>query len=186
MYHGAGYRKLGKKTAHRLAMFSNAANSLFLHERIKTTLPKAKELRRVVERLITKGKEGGIHNRRRVFSFLRDDQMVTKLFDDIAPRFKDRKGGYTRVLKIADTRYGDAASMAVLELVGYELPALKSKDDKKKERVAAKAKAKEDKKAKAASKPAKAAKVKSGGGVNRKTGKAGASSSMKSSGSRGS
>ncbi len=183
MYHGAGYRKLGKKTQHRLAMFANAAASLIEHGRIETTLPKAKELKRVVERLITKGKHGGLHNRRNVFSFLRNEAAVAKLFNDIAPRFKDRNGGYTRVLKKAETRLGDAASMAVLEFVDYVLPSSKSKEEKKKDKAAAKAKAKEEKKAAAASKPAKAQKASRA--VGRKTGKAGASASMKGSGSRG-
>lgn len=183
MYHGAGYRKLGKKTTHRLAMFANAANSLFDHERIETTLPKAKELRRVVERLITKGKNGGLSDRRNVFAFLRSEDSVKKLFDKIAPRFKDRQGGYTRILKLPETRKGDAASMAILELVDYELPAQRSKEEMKKERAAAKAKAKEEKKAR----PAKGPKDKGSQGPSkgRKSGKAGANASMRGSGSRG-
>jgi large subunit ribosomal protein L17 len=187
MYHGAGYRKLGKKTQHRLAMFANATNSLIEHGRIETTLPKAKELRRVVERLITKGKNGGLHNRRNVFSFLRSEDAVSKLFNEIAPRFKDRNGGYTRVLKKAESRLGDAASMAVLEFVDYVLPSSKTKEEKKKEKAAAKAKAQADKKAAAASRPAKSPKESKGPkvGVGRKTGKAGANASMKGSGSRG-
>lgn len=184
MYHGAGYRKLGKKTAHRMAMFANAANSLIEHERIRTTLPKAKELRRLVERLVTKGKSGTFHDRRNVFSFLRSNEAVTKLFGEIAPRFKDRQGGYTRVLKLPETRVGDAADMAVVEFVDYVLPAEKSKDELKKERAEAKAQKKEAKKARAAARPAKTAREKSGP-VGKKTGKAGASSSMKGSGSRG-
>jgi large subunit ribosomal protein L17 len=183
MYHGVGYRKLGKKTPHRLAMFANAANSLIQHERIETTLPKAKELRRVVERLITKGKNGTAHDRRNVFSFLRDNSAVEKLFENIAPRFKDRQGGYTRVLKLAETRRGDAASMAVLELVDYVLPAEKTKDEGKKDRAKAKADAKAAKKAKAAARPGKVKRDK--GPVGKKTGKAGPDSSMQGSGSRG-
>lgn len=163
-------------------MFANAASSLIEHERIETTLPKAKELRRVVERLVTKGKSGSAHDRRNVFSVLRNNQAVTKLFDEIAPRFKDRQGGYTRVLKLAETRMGDAASMAVLEFVDYVLPGDKSKDEMKKERAEEKAKAKAEKKAKAAARPAKPAREKAAG---RKTGKAGANASMKGSGSRG-
>lgn len=185
MYHGAGYRKLGKKTAHRLAMFANGANSLIEHGRIETTLPKAKELRRVVERLVTKGKKGSLHDRRNAFSFLRSERHVAKLFDDVAKRFKDRAGGYTRVLKLPQTRLGDAAQMAVLEFVDYVLPPSKSKEDKKKERAAAKAEAKEAKKAKAASRPEKSAKRAKAGPMGKKTGKAGASASMKGSGSRG-
>jgi large subunit ribosomal protein L17 len=182
MYHGVGYRKLGKKTPHRLAMFANAANSLIQHERIETTLPKAKELRKVVERLVTKGKSGSFHDRRNVFSFLRSNEAVNKLFNDLAPRFKDRQGGYTRVLKLAETRLGDAASMAVIEFVDYVLPSEKSKDEVKKERAEQKAKQKEAKKAKAAARPAKPAREKS---VGKKTGKAGANTSMKGSVSRG-
>jgi large subunit ribosomal protein L17 len=186
MYHGAGYRKLGRKTAHRLAMFANAANSLIEHERIETTLPKAKELRRVVERLVTKGKKGSLHDRRNVFSFLRSEDSVKKLFDKLAPRFKDRQGGYTRVLKLPETRYGDAASMAILEFVDYVLPPQKSKEEVRKDKAAAKAQEKEARKAKAASRPAKAPKAKGGkDALSRRTGKAGASSSMRGSGSRG-
>lgn len=181
MYHGVGYRKLGKKTPHRMAMFMNAANSLIEHERIETTLPKAKDLRRVVERLITKGKSGSFHDRQNVFSFLRNNETVNKLFTVIAPRFKDRQGGYTRVLKLPETRRGDAAEMAVLEFVDYVLPTEKSKDEMKKDKAAAKAKSKEAAKAKAASRPAKAGKE----GKVKKTGKAGAGASMKGSVSRG-
>lgn len=184
MYHGVGYRKLGKKTAHRLAMFANASNSLIEHGRIETTLPKAKELRRVVERLVTKGKNGTLADRRRAFSILRSDFHVKKLFDEVAPRFKDRKGGYTRVLKLAETRAGDAASMAVLEFVDYVLPPSKSKDELKKDRADTKAAAKVAKKARAtAPKAAKEAKGKPG--VKKTTGKAGKSGAIQGSGSRG-
>ena len=181
MYHGAGYRKLGKKSTHRMAMFANMTNSLIEHERIETTLPKAKDLRRIVEKLLTKGKKGDLHNRRQVFSFLRSNEGVTKLFDTLAPRFKDRMGGYTRVLKVADTRYGDAATKAVIEFVDYVLPAQKTKEELKKDRDAAKASAK---KAKAASSLAKTDK-RSNSSMGKKTGKAGANASMKGSGSRG-
>lgn len=182
MYHGMKQRKLGRKSTHRMAMFSNMSTSLIENERIQTTLPKAKELRRIVEKLITKGKKGDLHNRRQVYNFLRSDASVTKLFGDIAPRFKDRKGGYTRILKLADTRNGDAASMAVIEFVDYVMPIEKSKEQKKTDRADEKKKAKEA----AAAKPkgvksAKESKPKLG-----KTSKAGGSSSMKSSGSRGS
>jgi len=118
------------------------------------------------------------------FSFLRSDESVSKLFNEIAPRFKDRQGGYTRVLKLAETRLGDAASMAVIEFVDFVLPAQKSKDEVKKERAEARAKQKEAKKAKAAARPVKPARDKSSS-VSKKTGKAGASASMKGSGSRG-
>src|SRR3989344_4664002 len=131
MSHGVGHRKLGKKSSHRLAMFANMATSLIKHERIETTLPKAKELRKFVEKLITKGKKGDIHSRRKAHSFLRDDAGVQKLFDNIAKRFADRKGGYTRILKKARVRVGDAAEMAVVELVDYVLP-VEEKSKKKK------------------------------------------------------
>jgi len=97
-------------------MFANMANALIKHEQIKTTLPKAKELRRVADRLITLGKKGGLHRRRQAFAQLRDDAMVAKLFDALADRYQDRPGGYTRVLK-AGFRYGDSAPMAIIELV---------------------------------------------------------------------
>lgn len=116
MRHGVSGRKLGRTTSHRKAMFSNMANALIKHEQIKTTLPKAKDLRPIVERLITLGKKGGLGNRRLAFAQLRDDAMVAKLFTVLADRYKDRQGGYTRVLK-AGFRYGDAAAMGVIELV---------------------------------------------------------------------
>ena len=122
MRHGVSGRKLGKTTSHRKAMFSNMANALIKHEQIKTTLPKAKDLRPIVERLITLGKKGGLANRRLAFAQLRDDAMVTKLFTVIADRYKDRQGGYTRILK-AGFRYGDAAAMGVIELVDRDVAA---------------------------------------------------------------
>ena len=122
MRHGVSGRKFSKTTSHRKAMFSNMANALIKHEQIKTTLPKAKDLRPIVERLITLGKQGGLANRRLAFAQLRDDAMVTKLFTVIADRYKDRQGGYTRVLK-AGFRYGDAAAMGVIELVDRDVAA---------------------------------------------------------------
>ena len=122
MRHGIGHRKLGKTTTHRRAMFANMANALIKHEQISTTLPKAKDLRPVIERLITLGKKGGLANRRIAYAQLRDDAMVTKLFTTIAERYKTRSGGYTRVLK-AGFRYGDAAAMAVIELVDRDVSA---------------------------------------------------------------
>jgi large subunit ribosomal protein L17 len=116
MRHGVAGRKLGVTSAHRLAMFRNMAVALFKHEQITTTLPKAKELRPVAERLITLGKRGGLPARRRAYAQLRDDAIVGKLFDVLAERYRSRDGGYTRVLK-AGVRYGDAADMAVIELV---------------------------------------------------------------------
>ncbi len=116
MRHGLSGRKLNRTSTHRKAMFSNMAAALIKHEQIKTTLPKAKELRPIAEKLVTLGKKGGLHNRRRAFAMLRDDAMVAKLFDALADRYKDRQGGYTRVLK-AGFRYGDAAPMAFIEFV---------------------------------------------------------------------
>ncbi len=116
MRHGNAGRKLNRTASHRKAMFANMANALIKHEQIKTTLPKAKELRRVADRLITLGKKGGLHRRRQAFAQLRDDAMVAKLFDTLAERYQDRPGGYTRVLK-AGFRYGDSAPMAIIELV---------------------------------------------------------------------
>ncbi len=116
MRHGVSGRKLGVTTSHRFAMFRNMAVALLKHEQITTTLPKAKELRPVVEKLITLGKRGGLHARRQAYAQLRDETIVAKLFDPLANRYKARAGGYTRVLK-AGMRYGDAADMAVIELV---------------------------------------------------------------------
>lgn len=116
MRHRTGYRKLNRTHSHRKAMFSNMVVALLMHEQIKTTLPKAKELRRFADRMISLGKKGSLHARRQAASFLRDDQALTKLFDTLAERYKERPGGYTRVLK-AGFRYGDSAPMAVIELV---------------------------------------------------------------------
>jgi large subunit ribosomal protein L17 len=116
MRHGVAGRKLGVTTSHRFAMFRNLAHALLKHEQITTTLPKAKELRPVAEKLITLGKRGGLHARRLAYAELRDDAIVGKLFGPLAERYKSRNGGYTRVLK-AGIRHGDAADMAVIELV---------------------------------------------------------------------
>ena len=116
MRHGLSGRKLGRTTAHRKAMFANMAAALIKHEQITTTLPKAKDLRRVVDRLITLGKRGNLHARRQAISVLQDVQLAQKLFGPLAERYSARSGGYTRVLK-AGFRYGDAAPMAVIELV---------------------------------------------------------------------
>jgi large subunit ribosomal protein L17 len=115
-------RKLGVTSTHRLAMFRNMATSLLKHEQITTTLPKAKELRPYVERIITLGKRGGLHARRQAYAQIMDVQVVDKLFTTIADRYKGRSGGYTRVLK-AGVRYGDAASMAVIELIDRDVAA---------------------------------------------------------------
>ncbi|MBX2806580.1 MAG: 50S ribosomal protein L17 [Hyphomicrobiales bacterium] len=116
MRHRTSGRKLNRTAEHRKALFANMAAALIKHEQIVTTLPKAKDLRRVTERLITLAKRGDLHARRVVASRIRDDQMTAKLFETIGPRYKDRNGGYTRVLK-AGFRYGDSAPMAVIELV---------------------------------------------------------------------
>src|SRR5450759_5836444 len=116
MRHGKVHRKLGRHSAHRTAMFANMAAALIKHEQVVTTLPKAKELRPIVEKLVTLAKKGGLAARRQAISEMRDIPMVKKLFDVIGPRYKDRKGGYTRVLK-AGFRYGDSAAQAVIEFV---------------------------------------------------------------------
>ncbi len=116
MRHRKSGRRLGRNSPHRKAMFRNMAASLLRHETIKTTLPKAKELRRVVEPLITLAKEDGVANRRLAFDRLRDKEAVGKLFKDVGPRFKDRPGGYLRILKTGP-RPGDAAPMAIVQLV---------------------------------------------------------------------
>lgn len=122
MRHGMSGRKFSRTTSHRLAMFSNMANALIKHEQIKTTLPKAKDLRPIVEKLITLGKKGGLANKRLAYAELRDNAVVDKLFTVIAERYKDRNGGYTRVLK-AGFRYGDNAPMAVIEFVDRDVAA---------------------------------------------------------------
>ncbi len=126
MRHKKAGRKLGVTTSHRKAMFANMAVALIKHEQISTTLPKAKELRGFVERLITLGKDGKLTSRRMAHSRLRDDAALKKVFEVLAPRYKDRQGGYTRVLK-AGYRYGDNAAMAIIELVDRDRDA-KGKD----------------------------------------------------------
>ncbi len=116
MRHRNGLRKLNRTSAHRQAMFRNMANSLLRHELIKTTLPKAKELRRVVEPMITLGKKPSLSNRRLAFDRLRDREMVVKLFDELGPRYANRNGGYLRILKMG-FRDGDNAPMALIELL---------------------------------------------------------------------
>ena len=128
MRHAHGYRKLNRTHEHRKAMFANMASSLIEHEQIKTTLPKAKELRRVVDKLITLGKRGDLHARRLAAAEPKQDAAVKKLFDTLGARYKDRQGGYTRVLK-AGFRYGDMAPMAIIELVDRD-PAAKGAGDK--------------------------------------------------------
>jgi len=121
MRHGHGLRKLNRTSSHRLAMLRNMSNSLLRHERIKTTLPKAKELRRVVEPLITLAKEPTVANRRLAFNRLRDRENVVKLFDEIGPRYAKRNGGYLRILKFG-FRKGDNAPMAIVELLDQPEP----------------------------------------------------------------
>jgi large subunit ribosomal protein L17 len=126
MYHGRAKRRFNRTPEHRKAMFMNMCQALIKHEQIVTTLPKAKDLRPVVEKLITLGKRGDLHCRRQAISAIRDTVLVRKLFDVLAPRYKDRHGGYTRVLK-AGFRYGDNAPMAVIEFVDRDVDA-KGKD----------------------------------------------------------
>ena len=122
MRHSKGYRRLNRTHEHRKALFANMAGSLIEHEQIKTTLPKAKELRPIVEKLITLAKRGDLHARRLAASQLKEDRYVIKLFDVIGPRYTERKGGYTRVLR-AGFRYGDMAPMAIIEFVDRDVAA---------------------------------------------------------------
>jgi large subunit ribosomal protein L17 len=122
MRHGDANRKLNRTSAHRKAMFANMSASLIKHEQIVTTLPKAKELRPIVEKLITLGKRGDLHARRQAISQMKDETQVAKLFSVIGPRYKDRNGGYVRILK-AGFRYGDNAAVAVIELVDRDVEA---------------------------------------------------------------
>ena len=126
MRHGAAHRKLGRTTSHRTAMFANMAASLIKHEQITTTLPKAKELRPFVEKLVTLGKKGDLHARRQAISHVRDVTQVGKLFETIGPRYAERSGGYIRIMK-AGYRHGDNAPMAVIEFVDRDVEA-KGKD----------------------------------------------------------
>ena len=126
MRHGIKGRKLNRNKAHRRALFANVAAALIKHEQIKTTLPKAKEIRPIAEKLITLGKRGDLHARRQALAYLYDENVVRKLFSVLAERYKERNGGYCRILK-AGFRYGDAAPMAVIELVDRDVSA-KGKD----------------------------------------------------------
>lgn len=138
MRHAVDGRKFGRNTSHRLAMFRNMANSVIEKEQVVTTLQKAKEVRRVVDRLITLGKSGNPASRRLAFDRTRCNRVVEKLFGTLAKRYEKREGGYTRVLRIADLRWGDAARMAVLELVDH--PEIDRKRKPKKGKKAAKGK----------------------------------------------
>ncbi len=122
MRHGNAHRKLNRTAEHRRAMFANMAAALIKHEQITTTLPKAKDLRPIVEKLVTLGKRGDLHARRQAIAEIRDVAMVKKLFAVLGPRYKDRNGGYTRVLK-AGFRYGDSAPVAVIEFVDRDVDA---------------------------------------------------------------
>lgn len=128
MRHGKSGRKLNRTSSHRKAMFANMAASLIKHEQIVTTLPKAKEMKPIIDKLITLGKRGGLHARRQAISQIRDAAMVAKLFDTLGERYKDRNGGYSRVLK-AGFRYGDNAALAVIELVDRD-PAARGAEDR--------------------------------------------------------
>jgi large subunit ribosomal protein L17 len=128
MRHGNGYRKLNRTHEHRKAMFANMVCSLVEHEQIKTTLPKAKELKRIIDKMITLGKKGDLHSRRIAQSRMRQEDAVKKLFDILGPRYAERSGGYARVLK-AGFRYGDMAPMAIIELVDRD-PDAKGAGDK--------------------------------------------------------
>ena len=128
MRHGKVHRKLNRTAEHRKAMFANMAASLIVHEQLVTTLPKAKELRPLFEKLISLGKKGDLHARRRAISEIKDQAAVKKLFEVIGPRYKSRNGGYTRILK-AGFRYGDSAPVAVIELVDRDVDA-RGKEDR--------------------------------------------------------
>jgi large subunit ribosomal protein L17 len=147
MRHGHGLRKLNRTSTHRLAMLRNMTNSLLRHEMIKTTLPRAKELRRVVEPMITLGKQPSVANRRLAFNRLRDRDVVTKLFDELGPRYARRNGGYLRILK-AGFRLGDNATMALVELMDRPEPGEgedKQDNKQKKEKKAKKEQGAEEK-----------------------------------------
>ncbi len=127
MRHGDAHRKFNMPTSQRRALFSNLTCALLTHEQIKITLPRAKELRTFADNMITFGKKGDLNSRRLALAFLRDEEVVAKLFSTLAERYKDRNGGYTRVLK-AGIRYGDAAPMAIVELVDRDVKAKGAKD----------------------------------------------------------
>jgi large subunit ribosomal protein L17 len=153
MRHNVGYRKLGRTSEHRRALLRNLATDLFRHERLRTTLPKARELRPFAERLITLARRDDLHARRQVVRQISDRAVVKKLFDTLGPRFAQRPGGYTRALKLGP-RLGDGADMAIVELVGSEPTFKKQKEDKK---------ARRDRKAKAQEKEVEASAAAEGG-----------------------
>jgi len=131
MRHNVAGRKLGRKTEHRMALFRNLLKGLVQNERIETTLEKAKELRHFADRIITWGKKGNLHAKRMVYRYLPNHKLVKKVFDELAPKFMDRAGGYTRVLKLGK-RDGDGAEMALIEYVGYVFKPKKKKEKKEK------------------------------------------------------
>jgi len=136
MRHGMANRKLGRTSGHRAALFRNQLASLIERERIITTLPKAKELRPQIERLVTLGKSDSVHHRRQAERVVGDDGLISKLFATLGPRFAERPGGYTRIIKLGPRR-GDAAEMAILEFIGYEPPAQEAPAEGKAEKKAA-------------------------------------------------
>lgn len=159
MRHGVDHRKLGVKSAHRKAMLANLASSLIINDRIETTLPKAKELRRFAERLVTMGKQGSLHARRRALSFIRNKPAVQKLFDDLAKRFADRHGGYTRILKLG-SRHGDASPMAAIEYLHAFTRGPEGETKTQKKGAEGKRTAREEKERKTAAKTIKSAEKK--------------------------
>ncbi len=132
MYHGKAGRKLGRTSSHKEAMFRNMVTSIIKHERIRTTDTKAKEIRKLAEKMITLGKRGGLHARRQASAVLRDKSLISKLFGELAERYRNRQGGYTRIVKVG-YRFGDNAPISILEFIP---------DEKKKEKAAPKTKAK--------------------------------------------
>jgi large subunit ribosomal protein L17 len=148
MQHNRAGRKLGRTTAHRKALFRNQLSSLITHERIQTTLPKAKDLRPLIEKMVTLGKRGGLHARRLALKTIPEAATVKKLFEEIAPRFKERAGGYTRIVRIGE-RAHDAADMVVLELVDRKDDGKKAEREKRKAEKKAKEKALAETQAKA-------------------------------------
>ena len=137
MRHGMSYRKLGRTSSHRASLFRNQLASIIEHERIITTLPKAKELRPIIEKMVTLAKEDSVHNRRNAGRQVQSDELVGKLFETISPRFTERPGGYTRIVKLGPRR-GDGTEMAILEFVDYELGKTESAKSKEKKTAAPK------------------------------------------------
>ncbi len=156
MRHGLANRKLGRTSSHRNALFRNQLASIIDKERIITTLPKAKELRPQIERLITLGKNDSVHNRRQVERVVPDDHLIAKLFETLGPRFTERPGGYTRIIKLGSRR-GDAAEMAILEFIGYEPKIEEAPPEEKGKKAAPKKAETEETEAAAEEKPKKKA-----------------------------